>query len=310
MNCWNRLKIYELQMDKYYNKLEFGENIDENLKEMYMYVKRISPYFYTDGKINYLYKYLKDRIFDCEQILPDCFIWDSNPIFNINENKQITRNMSSEEILDSLVYNVRKSLLINHNYTKKIETCNIDLLSFENWCFKSSDMVEFFCNTNSINSKKLEIYPGFCAEAQLFKGRCLHFANVVELNKKYYLVDCTYRQFFTLVRNNLERIGIMELAGCKPGIFMLMNEERKKVADTILKRGWIELNENVLKYYLDGFALSFRNGLYYEQTSDYSYTTNYTASDYERFLFGADSQINHEGEDVLGYQKKPLQKII
>ena len=91
---------------------------------------------------------------------------------------------------------------------------------------------------------------------------------------------------------------------------MIMSEERKKVAEVLLKRGWIELDQNVFKHYMDGFAISFRNGLYYEQTNDFSYTTNYTASDYEKFLFGADTQILHEGDEVLGYQKRPLQKNI
>lgn len=309
MDCWNKAKIYESEMNKFYNRIENGENINEYLSDMYKYVKEISPYFYSDGKIDCSYKYLKDRIFECEQILPNKFICDSDPIFNVEVNKHINIKMEPEIVLDSLVYNIRKYLLTKLSFVKGLGGSDINLLSFENSCFKASETIQFLCNINGIKSRKLEIYPGFCAPALLFNGGCLHFANIVQLNKKYYLVDCTYRQFFTFARNNLERIGIMEVAGCKPGIFMLMNEERKKVADTLLKRGWIELDENVLKYYMDGFAISFRNGLYYEQTGDFSYTTNYTASDYERFLFGSDTQIWYEGDEVLGYQKRPLQKI-
>ena len=104
--------------------------------------------------------------------------------------------------------------------------------------------------------------------------------------------------------NSLERIGIPFLSSAKPGIFMTLNDNRMFLADKLLKRGWIHLTEDNIKNYFDGFALSYRNGFYYDETDDYSFTTNYTSSDYVNFLEGKDSQVNHEGERVLKLQKE------
>ena len=60
------------------------------------------------------------------------------------------------------------------------------------------------------------------------------------------------------------------------------------------------------KCYFDGFALSFRNGHFYEQTNDFSYTTFYTLDDYKRFLDGEDNQINHESNYTLKLQSIPI----
>ena len=95
------------------------------------------------------------------------------------------------------------------------------------------------------------------------------------------------------------------MQGCLPGTFILMDKEREEVAKKLLRDGWIELDEKKLKTYLDAFAISYRNGIYYETTNDYSFTANYTIDDYIRFLKGEDNQINHEGKESLGHQKRP-----
>ena len=52
------------------------------------------------------------------------------------------------------------------------------------------------------------------------------------------------------------------------------------------------------------FGFLFRNGLYYDETGDYSFTTNYNDIDYINFLNGTDSQVNHEGKEVIQKQLK------
>ena len=76
----------------------------------------------------------------------------------------------------------------------------------------------------------------------------------------------------------------------------------------MLKDGFILLNEEVLKNYLDGFAISYRNGLYYEETNNFSFTTSYTPKQYIDFLKGNDNQLNYEKRSHLGFQQKVLQK--
>lgn len=165
-------------------------------------------------------------------------------------------------------------------------------------------IIDTICKNNNISCTIKRINPGFEDTARLYRGANFHDICIINLEGNYYLVDCTYRQFFMLKGNSLDRIGIPFLANTKPGIFMTLEERRLNLAQLLLSRGWILLTEENIKDYFDGFALSFRNGHYYEETKDYSYTTNYSSNDYINFLEGTDNQVNHEGKRVLSLQIK------
>ena len=215
-----------------------------------------------------------------------------------------TVSHSSNDIIDKLVFDTRKYLLLEHGFTNDFSKFkNIDLT---NYCHKSSMFIKKICDKNKIKSYILPIYPGYCENNRLYNGNGYHFANIIKNNNRHYLVDVTYSQFFYTVRNNLDRLGIVGTGGCNPGVFMLMTENGRKIANSLITNGYIELNDEVFKVYLDAFTISFRNGLYYENTLDFSYTTAYSVDDYIRFLHGDDNQINYEGKINLGYQKKPL----
>ena len=126
------------------------------------------------------------------------------------------------------------------------------------------------------------------------------------INDKEYIVDCTYRQFFRLENNNIDRLGVIGLCGCDPGVFMMQNRERKNVALAILKNGWVRCTEDNFKHYLDGFTLSFRNGLYYDWLGKVDYSVGYSASDYLEFLNEDDFITNYEPLEGLGEQEEPL----
>ena len=121
--------------------------------------------------------------------------------------------------------------------------------------------------------------------------------------EKNYLVDVSYKQFFAEDYDRFERMGVPLIFPPQPGIYMTMDSLRNQVATIINKYGWIELTDDVLKAYLDGFALSYRNALFYED-KELRYETNYTAKDYKNFLIHEDSQVLHEGTRVLGYQRE------
>ena len=86
---------------------------------------------------------------------------------------------------------------------------------------------------------------------------------------------------------------------------MLKDEVSRNIAQTILKRGWIEMNDDILKRYLDGFTLSFRNGLGFEKNKG-SLETKYSAEKYKIFLKGTDDMFNHECLSHIGQQEEPL----
>ena len=277
------------------------------LSEQYRYFKSITPYYLEEVKHFNSYYRLRCKLNNLERQIKTSFIIESNPNFAENpnlENKKIIDN--PEVMLDWLVYSTRK-YLCNKEFASSIEAFNNATLA--NLCRKSSEIIFHFCHETGVNAKIVTINAGFSTNPTLYGGNGFHDFVVVGMGKKY-AIDVSYRQFFVSKKNDLERIGIVDLAdqqevampNCSPGIFMTMTPERLALAEQILKRGWFEITPDNMKLYLDGFALANRNGLYYETTNDYSYTTPYTMEDYKKFS-RKDSQIQREGIEVLGYQR-------
>lgn len=282
---------YNNIINQFYSRIYKSKNLNEKLlliKELYKYVKEISPRFYVNGKMMNEYKEIKSGIIKCESLI------SKKPIIQFKRGNYSPSNNLHQELCN--IVSVNMSYLEHH--------FNINDLT--NICETSCNNIQDICSEKGIRSKQIIIYPGFSKYAKLFNGDGFHFANIVTIDNKDYLIDCTYSQFFFIQKNILERVGIVGLRGCHAGIFMKLDEKRKRVAEELLTKGWIELTDENAKAYFDGFAISFRNGLYYELNKDYSFQTNYTAEDYYNFLNGYDNQINHETELVLGFQKVPL----
>lgn len=308
--------IYE-KYDKYeeilkkYNQVIMANKNNYNIllrtmDKIYKFLKSVAPIFYeTDDCIDLsaFFGTLATMVRNIESHIPDShFIIASEPDFIYRKNKPSKPHTNNPEIiLDWLVYMARERYAYTSFWTKK---ASIEGLSFQDECVDMCKNIKFICDENNIECIIKRINPGFLDTARLCNGTNYHDICIVTLNGFRFLVDCTYRQFFMLKWNSLERIGVPFLSTTKPGTFMIMNDERLNVANTILKRGWIVLTPENIKNYFDGFAISFRNGLYYKETGDYSYTTNYNAHNYEDFLEGQDNQVNHEGKLVLGRQLK------
>lgn len=295
-NMLEKLNAYSQEMSKEQNSIS-------KMKEIYEFVKENLSVFYNDGELSYYYGKVITKIMGCEEQLSKTFITESDPKFNFEDEDNINNLLSVDNLMNRIVLKTRKELLKKHFCKNPNE--EIKKQSFTNDCYKSSEIVKKICDDNGIKSYRIEIYPGFSSKNNLCNGNGFHYFNIVKLYDKYYLIDCTYRQFFKLKGNFIEKIGLINMQGCLPGTFILMDKERKEVAKKILKYGWVELDENVLKAYLDAFAISYRNGIYYEKTNDYSFKTSYSIDDYVKFLNGEDNQINHEGKESLGYQKRP-----
>lgn len=296
---WRQLSKYEnIFIRDFRNKIK--ENPDPKLlRDFYLRIKEIAPLFYDEEGMHSAYYILKDILIESELTYDGQYIVDTLPDFK-NQN---------ELFMDKLVHHMRLFLLKRCWVRKCDYEQALREKDFINYCVESSDKIKMICNQLGIECKSLVIHPGFDKEAQLYHGCGHHAFNIITFCGEHYLVDCTYRQFFEVGDNIIERIGVVGLAGCKPGVFMLMDEDRKHLAEELIKKGYVKLNEKVLKDYLDGFTMSFRNGLYYEETGDYSFTVPYTFDEYIDFLNGKDSQVNREGKLVLGYHEKPVTRI-
>ncbi len=300
-------KIREIRKVIYNNTSQNKDSTTE-LKQAYQLVKNIIPSLYIDGKMHPAYEFIRVAILDCEEVLQRKFIVNTSIEYDIHqEKKQLQFLDTPEMILQYIVSETRKILSIKHSLNPK-RPLDINNLDLANDCQYSSNEVKKICDSLKIKCSIVTIHPGYDRSAQLFNGNGFHMFNIITLYNKKYIVDCTYQQFFTLKGNSLDRLGIAMIANCKPGTFMLMNESRKKTAEKLLTNGWIEFDEAHTKNYFDGFTLSFRNGLYYEKTDDFSYETHYSQEDYINFLLGKDNQVLHENEECLGFQKKTITK--
>ena len=301
-NMWKQVS----EDEKYiYEKIKLitRENGEDLLEDIYRYVKENSSKYYSNGLMHPGYGFIKEAIYKSESYVKGKII-DVNIPFSIKDKNNF--------FIEYLVYIGRKYLIEKHYRILKniLDKLDLILFNFTNYCRETSKYIKKICDKEGIKNYLLPIYPGYTNKINLYNGSGYHFANIIYYNNKYYLIDITYSQFFYKDCNNLERIGIVNVSGCNPGRFMLFDDANKNIAINLLKNGYIELNEELLKRYLDAFTISFRNGLYYENTNDFSFKTNYTIDDYVSFLKGNDNQVKHEGYEYLGLQKRPLKKKI
>lgn len=285
------------------------ENKVSKLSDLYETMKLFSQQIKGNKEYDDIYlKLINKLIIKEKSVFFNDFVYDSKPDFDPDNEKFLCsekKDFSVEEFLDFLVWLIRTDLLEDCRYNfGYIE--NLDNENLANQCFKASYIGKSLCDSFGVSSKAIKICPGFTDDIMLYDGRGYHFFLMVELGSGEYIVDCTYRQFFRLDNNLFERMGVYGLSGCNPGFYMLIDEERKVVADTILKRGWIKATPVNFKAYMDGFALSFRNALYYENNNEVELKVPYTFSDYKRFLTGIDDQIKCQSVEYLAIQKSVL----
>lgn len=273
----------------------------DRIKELYQFAKDISKecclgedperisYFKIAEFIN-----LTDSLLPKERLC-------RQTIKQLNQKEPSTTS-EPEEILDYLVSKTRAFLFMKRGH----KDCQFVDLDLSNLCKDSAFYIHDIARTLNISAKVKIIEPGFLFSSYLYGGFGSHCFTLLYFDDRTFLVDCTYSQFFYVRRCLFERTGMMLSLNSSPAFFMEKDRRRWQVAKKILDDGWIELKDDELKSYLDGFTMFYRNGLYYENTNDFSFTTPYTVEDYMRFLSFDDDLLEHEPEDTLGYQLKPL----
>ena len=306
-------------LDEYFKKISKAKerkyrNIIRDTISMYKFIKGELT---SDVDLETSFR-ISDRVFDIENAMPYKCIIDINTKFELLSNNMflnkkdlfelIPKEFSSkEELLNTIVSTVRNIIFNEFNWLKIKSTFEgFDSIDLENTCEEVSNLVKEVCDYLKVECEVVRIDPGFNKTLALLDGHGFHYFNILTIENERILLDLSYKQFFTMKRNNLERLGTFTQSGCLAGIYMIQNESRLKTAKTLLLNGWIELTEENMKNYFDGFALSYRNGLYYDALGVVDFTTNYTANDYENFIYGDDNQVNHEDEKMLGYQDEHL----
>lgn len=252
--------------------------IEQAMNQMYTY---FSTYF--EGDLRNLNFQLE--LFNIERLLKDEFLpLQSEPIYEKGKlfvlPDTINDSKDAEAYMDYIVHQTRK-------YLSKYNDIKND--SLEKQCIDTSFELKEFCSHMHLNTIHLgvdqNIQPGF-----------FHHFTIVQIplangTTKYYLADCTYRQFFTKANANRHRIAVMrrQNAGCSIGSYMMLNEKRKKIAETILTKGYIELTPDVIKEYFDAIVFSGRDKEFYDQKRlsylyDDEIVPEFSAEDYLQML--------------------------
>lgn len=293
---------------KYFDQADIHDpSVYNKINEFFHYIKLITPYFCcAEDKVQLLQNIAEEKKWITVKFSDNSII-DENPIFIPSSHNQESIQINPEtheQLLDEIVYKTRCMLSEpNHNLEKIIG------FNLANRCEEASRYIKQLASEYHLNTQIVKISAAFSEDEPLYDCDMeYHYIVLIEIDNKTYIVDCTYAQFFSWYRNEIERLGNYCYIGCFPGIYMIKDKERERVARTILKRGWIELTEENGKHYFDGFALSYRNGLFYENLGVADYSTPYTIEDYHNFLFGDDSQLKREGRKYLGYQMEQLKK--
>jgi hypothetical protein len=265
------------------------EEIRQVMNTVYKYFKKVIPEAdFNDKRLV--------EIFSLERLLSDKYLpLENEPIYDPNSELDVPSTITTEEdcvkMMECIVHNTRKRLREWHDLKKD---------SLEKHCIDSSWKVQDVCAELDVEQTTFQ-----CSES-LSTG-CFRCFNVVSFDlpngeTKYYLVDCTYRQFFTYAGVFLERTGLPLNEGPSMGAYMMMDEERKRIAEEILTKGFIEFTPEVIKAYFDAFIFAGRNGLYYDSLGKRNlnkedYEPHYTCDDYIYAL-------NHGGikEEHIGRQ--------
>ena len=268
-----------------------SDNEDYLLNQLYSFLTDVSLEYYDGSKMDKLFGFLLDETIECEKKI-------TSYITDVSVSKR------NDSFISNIVALARKKIELYHSIALS-NINSIDNISLAGECEESSKIVKDICNELGLSSFLINIEPGYDRDLALFHGDGYHYFNIVLYNGDYYLIDVTYKQFFMKRQCILERINVPFFCGVLPGTFMKMDDKRMEVANEVLKKGYIKLDEETLKAYLDGFTMSYRNGLYYQ---DHDYSGGYAIDQYIEFLEGRRNMGYYESMEGLGYLKRPIKK--
>lgn len=284
------------------------EDIREAMNSVYRYYKRE-----IKGSVRPLDPRIK-RMFKLEQLLENRYLpIDSEPVFDPESKVKFPDVVDSEEkcheALRAIVHETR--MYLNSKADVRTETLKA-------MCPSGSLAVSEACKKYGVRNEEYGL------SMNLGHGlfHCFNIVSfVVDGVEKKYLVDCTYRQFFTYEHSFVERIGVPYNSGPSVGTFMMMDEGRKKIAESILQNGYIEFTDEVCEAYLGAIVFAGRNGDYYSSLGKdvlerKDFEPGYTAREYMMAIdeggFSIDGSgrqigpcnnpyIQYDSEDVMPY---------
>lgn len=114
---WSKCDTYISEIKAYQNKLAKTNRLHIPTRQLYSFVKQITPEFFIDGQMHSAYDFIREHLILYETKLPYCFISSTLPDFNIHIDKPLSL-LHAQETLDYIVYQVRKQLILDQVQTK------------------------------------------------------------------------------------------------------------------------------------------------------------------------------------------------
>jgi hypothetical protein len=207
--------------------------------------------YYCQAKVNGLRRaYMLDKDIEClpniymvEQ-LPEKFEIDENLLSEINVTEGLTINQALE-LLKWTVNNTRNNLIIEGNNRMGIPE---DV--YGNSCLGGACGFSQFSTLYPLQQLGFEVtinnVGDMCGVRHAYGTVVIPINSEGKITKKRFLLDCTYRQFFTLPFNVVARY----LSGSPSvGFFTSLGQEQIEFAKELLKNGFVEASlENMIKY--------------------------------------------------------------
>ena len=232
---------YQLQekikkdLSRYYNLIYYYQAKQNGLRRAYV----------LDNELEKL-----SNIYMVEQT-PERFEVDENLLSEINVTEGLTMEQALE-LLKWTVNNTRDNLMIEgKNRTGVAEDV------YGNSCLDGACGFSQFSTLYPLQELGLEVtinnIGDMCGVRHAYGTVVIPINIEGKITKKRFLLDCTYRQFFTLPFNVVARY----LSGSpSAGFFVTQNDEQIEFAKELLKNGFVEASLENMKKYIRPFFYS------------------------------------------------------
>ena len=224
-------------------------------------------------KINKLLRSVKqtDKYQECLNILnttlEHTYIVDTEPYIDYSKALNYSKTMTSNEKANYLVQNLR--MVLGEQTLLKVATSSTthdrlkaplkqDRYSIKNENFRGEEraLVELL---ERIHGEKAGIFFDECNitdYSSILKQKSKsHDFSIATIDGKKYIIDLSYRQFFTLTNSNVKEDGVdIQL---NPLIFMLQTSNKRNILEQMLKYGFIEATPENLKNYAESIITAF-----------------------------------------------------
>lgn len=216
---------------------EGSKNLKKGKINKELYYKVVEEYF------NNIYNYIEEnvesidsstlaRIHSLESSLNDFII-----PFTTNLKAPNEVDNSDEYLLQTIVYFVRKQLRVK-------ESVDFNSDNLKKYDRKACEYVKDICDRLGLLCYNLNI-------GRTFNMPKNHNISIVKIDDRYYLIDCTYQQYFLVGQNFRKRYlkSANEIVNCEVGTRIV--ERNYDGAKRLLEYGYISSEDNMFEDYFD-----------------------------------------------------------